>query len=116
MTFPFLSRAAMALKHLCKTHGKNPSVAERRRRSADRPGHASCAKDRGGIAGCAADRRPAWSGGSTVPTYSSSSSSSSETSGAPLKQQKHIKAFRSPEQARCKTGADENLQPHLYAR
>ena len=72
-----------------------------------------CAKDTGGIATCAVDRRPAWSipgrGGGTVPTYSSSSS---EASGAPLKQLEHTKAFRLRAR-QMQNNADGNLQRHV---
>ena len=52
-----------------------------------------------------------WSGGGTVPTYSSSSS---ETYAAPFKQLEHIQAFRL-RASQMLNGASENLQP-LFVR
>ena len=63
MTFPFLSHADMALKHVVQdTRGqKSLRIAERRRRSADRAGHASFARSGGGTLPFHADCR-VWAG------------------------------------------------------
>ena len=113
MTFPCLSRADMTLRNLSKTHGKNKSKGCGAKRK-ERGQSWTCQLSQGQKQHCLSCRRSptrlvsAWSGGGTVPTCSSSS----EASGAPLKQPEHIKAFRL-RAGQMQNGADENLQPHF---
>ena len=114
MTFLFLSRTDTALKHLCKTHGNQKSEGCGAKRK-ERGQNWTCQLCQGQRWHCHLCRRSptrlvgTWSSGGTVPTCSSSSS---EASGAPLKQPAHIKAFRL-RAGQIQDGADENLQPRF---
>ena len=87
------------------TQEKRPRVAERRRRSAARAGHANCAREEGGNATCAADHPTAW----LIPGRVAVLIPLTRASGAPLG---HIRACRF-RGGQMQNGAEEKRHPHF---